>query len=107
MTDNCPLCGNRIETPDLILGPEYGVVIRDRKVALLTGREWGLFECLHNAKGRVVSKDAIMAYLYGDENDDPSWGVLDQFLHRTRAKLSPLGIAIVLSRLEGYYLKFG
>lgn len=106
MADNCPLCGSKIETPDIILGPDYGVVIRDRKVALLTGKEWDLFECLYHSKLRAVPKDAIMAHLYGDEGDDPSWGVLDQYLHRTRRKLVKLGILIATVKNEGYYLRF-
>jgi DNA-binding response OmpR family regulator len=104
--DNCPLCGGEIETPDIILGPDYGLVIRDRKVALLTGKEWDLFECLYHSKLRVVPKDQIMSHLYRNEGDDPSWGVLDQFLHRARPKLARLGIVITAVRNEGYYLRF-
>jgi DNA-binding response OmpR family regulator len=101
----CPLCGSPIQTPELILGPDYGAVIRDKQVVMLTPKEYALFDCLHRARTSVVSKDRLMESMYGD-GDEPDWKILDQFLHRMRKKLVKLGISINVVRNEGYYLRF-
>lgn len=106
MQDTCPTCGHAIETPDLILGPEQGLIIHQGKVVKLTKREWALFEVLYQSRLRVVSKDNIMEHIYGNERDDPDWLVVSAFIFRLRPKLARVGIVIECVRNEGYMLRF-
>lgn len=75
---------SRRRTPVIILRVSRAVLDGGEHVRL-TGREFELLERLLSAGGRVVSREALLADIWGEEQD--SEAVLDATVHRLRRKL--------------------
>lgn len=105
MTCACPLCGKPLDTDGIILAPEQRAVIRNKKVAVLTGRAYSMFECLYKSFGKIVSRDSIMTYIYGLENDEPDWHILQVLVHQIRKRTAPLGFRVDNVHMSGYVLR--
>ncbi|MBK5912904.1 response regulator transcription factor [Rhodocyclus purpureus] len=72
----------------------------------LTAGEWAALEFLAARPNRVVSKEQIIASLYGwDEEITPN--AVEKSISRLRAKLEPAGVVIRAVRGLGYYLEAG
>lgn len=98
----CPCCGQSLPVSrDLIIDPA-GFVVRWGQVVALTGLEAALFDLLHDAKGRVISKEALMAGLYWSSDRDPDIKILDVMVCKLRRKLKPLGVEIQTVHSRGY-----
>lgn len=69
----------------------------------LTRREMSVFECLHSANGRLVSKDAVLDHTYGIGVDIGD-SVVEVYISRLRRRLRPFGIQIKVQRGLGYQL---
>ncbi|MDP3276454.1 MAG: response regulator transcription factor [Deltaproteobacteria bacterium] len=67
----------------------------------ITAREWSVLECLAGAKGRVVSRDNLLAEVWGDASESAARS-LDVLIARIRKKLAPAWIRTV--RGDGYAL---
>lgn len=101
----CPLCGSPFLPDDVVLVPENRMVIRNGDQAHLAPKEWEVFFKLHSAKGRVISKQALLDYLYQLENDEPFANIISVFVCRIRTALKPLGIKITSYKGHGYALE--
>jgi two-component system cell cycle response regulator CtrA len=66
----------------------------------LTGREYAIVECLALAKGRAVSKDGLLAFLYGDVGA-PEAKIIDVFICKTRRKLHQAGADALIATVWG------
>lgn len=104
MTDLCPCCRRPLpETNDLVI--DSGIVVCNGRVAALTIQENALLEILAAAKGRVQSKERLLASLYALQPDDPpEIKIIDVFVCKLRKKLKPLGVEIFTVRGQGYRL---
>jgi len=80
--DPRPLMGRH----DILLVDRFSrMVMNQEEPAALTAREFELLERLLEARGRVVSREDLLADIWGEEQD--SEAVLDATIHRLRRKL--------------------
>lgn len=106
MTGCCPLCGADFASDDIILVPEDHLVLRNGLQVHLAPKEWEVFEKLYSAKGRVLSKGALLDWLYQLEDDEPYSNIISVFICRIRLLVAPLGITITTYKRHGYALEF-
>jgi len=66
-------------------------------------RELSVFECLLMAKGRIVSKSAVLDHVYGI-GADAEETVVEVYISRLRGRLKPFGIVIRTRRGLGYQM---
>ena len=66
-------------------------------------RELAVFECLLEADGRVVSKQALLDYAYGT-GADVEEKVVEVYISRIRSRLKPFGVSIKAQRGLGYHM---
>ncbi|WP_405360181.1 response regulator [Roseobacter sp.] len=69
----------------------------------LPRRELSMFECLLSAEGRLVSKTALLDYVYG-VGADVEEKVVEVYVSRIRSRLKPYGVTIKSQRGLGYQL---
>ncbi|MEM9582681.1 MAG: response regulator transcription factor [Pseudomonadota bacterium] len=69
----------------------------------LPRRELSVFECLLSADGRLVSKEALLDYVYG-VGADVEEKVIEVYVSRLRARLKPHDVVIKSQRGLGYQL---
>ncbi len=86
---------------DVVVDMENRVVIRDGKEMVLTQKEWDLLEFLVKRRGKVVSHDDILNYVWGDA--DVGEESVRTYVKRLRSIL-PAG-AIETCKGRGYRLK--
>jgi len=70
----------------------------------LTAREWAVLEVLLQKVEKIVSKDAIVHWVAGWD-DELSPNAVEVYVSRLRAKLEPAGIRIRTVRGFGYMLE--
>jgi DNA-binding winged helix-turn-helix (wHTH) protein len=104
LTDQLDLALEELATLRKSLG-----LARDYELDYAFSRKWGLTSSegrvlllLFNAKGRVVSKDAIQDGLYFDRVEEPDIKIVDVFIHKIRVKIGPDRILTAWGR--GYSL---
>ncbi|MEM8869948.1 MAG: winged helix-turn-helix domain-containing protein, partial [Pseudomonadota bacterium] len=66
-------------------------------------REMSVLECLISAKGRLVSKTALLDYAYG-VGADVEETVIEVYISRLRTRVGPFGVTIKAQRGLGYQL---
>ena len=76
-----------IRTGDLAVDLETRVVSVDGKPVRLTGKEYGIFELLSLRKGSTVTKEMLLAHLYGGARE-PEMKIIDVFVCHLRKKLA-------------------
>lgn len=74
------------------------------RFACLTAQEAGVFEQLRAARGKVLSKQVLLANLYTHEADEAEIRIIDVFVCKLRKKLAPLGVEIGTAWGRGYRL---
>lgn len=100
----CPLCGSEVEIP-LTLLHERGMVVANGKFAMLTGHEAMLLQKLSEVFPRMLSKEAILEWMYQINPDkEPEIKIVDVYICKIRKKIKPLGIEIDAHRGGGYAL---
>ena len=70
----------------------------------LPRKELAVFECLVNSKGRLVSKEALLSYVYGS-GADGSAAAIEVYVSRLRSRVGPHGVSIKAARGVGYRLE--
>ncbi|HEU4334279.1 MAG TPA: response regulator transcription factor [Candidatus Eisenbacteria bacterium] len=78
----------RLEIADLVIDPSRRAVTRDGTGVELTTLEFDLLHFLASRPGRIYSREALMAQVWGDERvvDDRS---IDSLVSRLRRRLEP------------------
>lgn len=66
-------------------------------------RELSVFACLVEAKGRLLTKTALLDYAYG-VGSDVEEKVIEVYVSRIRSRLKPFGVTITAQRGLGYQL---
>jgi DNA-binding response OmpR family regulator len=105
MPHDCPLCGQPITDLPVTIYRERGMAVAGGKFALLTGSETDVLTILARAFPRIVTKQAIMDGLYGDQNEEPDIKIVDVFICKLRKKIAPLGVEIDTAWGNGYGLR--
>ncbi len=84
---------------------------RDSRTLMVDGepldiprRELAVFECLVQRKGRLVSKDLLVDFLYGS-GADVGDSVCEVYISRLRKRIEPYGVSIKTARGLGYRLE--
>ena len=67
-------------------------------------REVSLFEALLNARGRILSKEALLDALYGT-GQDAAGSTVEVYVSRLRKRIAPFGVRIAVRRGLGYEMK--
>ncbi len=70
----------------------------------LPRKELAVFECLANSRGRLVSKEALLSFVYGS-GSDVSETAIEVYVSRLRRRLEPHGVLIKAARGIGYRLE--
>ncbi|WP_424975429.1 winged helix-turn-helix domain-containing protein [Dinoroseobacter sp. S124A] len=70
----------------------------------LPRKELAVFECLANSKGRLVSKEALLSFVYGS-GADVSASAIEVYVSRLRSRIGPHGVSIKAARGIGYRLE--
>ena len=76
-----------IQTGDLVVDLETRTVSVDGKRVPLTGKEYSIFELLTLRKDIAVTKEMLLAHLYGGV-DEPEMKIIDVFVCHLRKKLA-------------------
>ena len=76
-----------IRTGDLVVDLETRTVSVDGKRVPLTGREYCIVELLSLRKATTVTKEMLLAHLYGGV-DEPEMKIIDVFVCHLRKKLA-------------------
>lgn len=76
----------RLEVADLVLDPVRGQITRAGTLVALTRTEYALLEYLMRRAGHVLSRDAIMERVWGD-NAEIEDNTLEVFIKTLRAKI--------------------
>ena len=76
----------------------------DGRALVLPRRELSVFECLIEADGRLVTKEALLDYVYG-VGADVEQQVIEVYVSRLRSRLKPYGVVIKSQRGLGYQLR--
>lgn len=107
----CDACGQAV--------PEYGGIAFDddrneirfggKFVRNLTGQEATMFRALLDARGRTLSKEALLSTIYVKrfyaDDEMPEIKIIDVFVCKMRKKIRPLGLDVGTSWGRGYYLR--
>lgn len=105
-TQNLDANQNKIKYNDFVLNVSKSIIEKDEKIIELTKNELKILHYLILNKGKIVSRDEIMNYLWDTESyiDD---GTLTVNMTRLRAKLEEIGEkdCIETKRGQGYMLK--
>lgn len=108
MSDCCPHCGQPLSQDDIRVDLEAGIVGRNGQIARFTTHEAKVFAALFQAKGRLVTRDAMMEEVYGLEGRDwPDWRTIDVRVFAIRKKIKPLGLTVKTHWGRGYALGGG
>lgn len=101
----CPLCGQPIAEMPLTVLVERGMVVGEGRFVVLTTHETMLLQKLVDDFPRVVTKEALMMWLYSLRIDrEPEIKIIDVWICKLRKKLKPLGVRIDTSWGHGYAL---
>lgn len=107
MTENCPLCLQRLPQGDAVIvtvePPAVRVGMRAEKLPPLHA---AMLECLALRMGRVVSHGDIAAYLWAPRNEPANPMVtIYPMVRDLRKPLARLGLEIVTAHTQGYMLR--
>lgn len=97
--------GGRLALADLVIDPDRGQVVRGAERVPLTHSELALLLALVRARGRIVTREALVDSLYGGGESEVMDRTVDVYIRRLREKLgddpeSPRYIAT--ARRAGY-----
>jgi two-component system cell cycle response regulator CtrA len=78
---------SKIRTGDLVVDLDTGTVSMDGKRVPLTGKEYRILELLSLRKNTTVTKEMLLAHLYGGVRE-PEMKIIDVFVCHLRKKLA-------------------
>lgn len=110
MSHLCPLCGSAIVDDERVLVDiEGGLIVSAGRVAQLTPQEFAMFIALWEARPRTLTKERLMAAIYGlkPDGDEPEIKIIDVFVCKLRPKIAGMGFAIETAWGKGYRLIVG
>ena len=87
MCGSAPNRPSTIRSGDLVVDLETRVVSVNDKPVRLTGKEYSILELLSLQRGTAVTKEMLLAHLYGGI-DEPGIRIIDVFVCHLRKKLA-------------------
>ncbi len=84
------------------LFPHSGVALCGQQAVQLRRREAQILTCLFRHKNQVVSRPALISYVWSAEPEQPLTTTLDVYMRRIRKKLGDHGKIIQTARSFGY-----
>jgi DNA-binding response OmpR family regulator len=90
---------NVIHVGDLEIDTKTKTARRADRTLELSAREYAVLECLALNRGRVVSRERLLEYVY--ERDDTTSNVIDVFVAHLRRKLEAVGEAKLIHTRRG------
>jgi two-component system cell cycle response regulator CtrA len=99
---HCPTCGSPLPTDLLAIDREAGIIVSGGSFAYLTKQEFEIFITLYDARGRVLSKEALLAAIAPDIDEEPEIKIVDVFVCKIRKKLNGLGLSLETVWGRGY-----
>jgi len=106
MTGCCPLCGGNFASDEIVLVPDNHLVLRGGKQVYLPPKQWELFAKLYAARGRAVSRGALLEWIYQLEHNEPWPKIIDVFVMKVRQAIKPLDMQITTHYGFGFSLTF-
>ncbi|HKE23450.1 MAG TPA: response regulator transcription factor [Bryobacteraceae bacterium] len=91
---------SRLRIGEIVLDPAAHSVTRDGAPIALTRTEFLLLEALMRSAGRVLTRDRLIAYVWGNEREIES-NTLDVFVRQLRAKLELPGSRKLVQTIRG------
>jgi two-component system OmpR family response regulator len=79
-------------------------IFADGRAINLPRRELGVFECLLQSKGRLVSRESLFDFVYGT-GADVGESAVEVYVSRLRKRLETHGLSIATARGLGYRLE--
>ncbi|MBL8486465.1 MAG: response regulator transcription factor [Rhodocyclaceae bacterium] len=98
--------GQTVTLGRLTLDPQARRAYVDAEPLTLTARELAALEFLAARADRIVTKDDLLAGLYGGDRD-VSENAVEKLISRIRARVEPAGVQLRVVRGLGYYLQTG
>jgi hypothetical protein len=95
---------SRIDTTLRLLLDPVGLVARyhDKSVRL-SQREFAVLHCMSSHRGRPVSAEELLTYVWGDsQSSDRTRQILDVYIFQLRKKLDRLGLKGAIATLRGF-----
>jgi two-component system cell cycle response regulator CtrA len=89
-----------LQVGDLTLSLEDQIVTVHGSEVRLTGKEFAILQLLMLRKNMVMTKEAILAQLYGGM-DEPELKIIDVFVCKIRSKLAKVGAPNVIGTVWG------
>jgi two-component system cell cycle response regulator CtrA len=90
----------RLQIGTVILNLEQQTVLANEASIPLTGKEFAILQLLMLRKNMVMTKEAILAQLYGGM-DEPELKIIDVFVCKIRKKLAKAGLADFIGTVWG------
>jgi DNA-binding response OmpR family regulator len=91
---------SRLRIGEIVLDPAAHSVTREGVPILLTRTEFLLLEALMRSAGRVLTRDRLIGYVWGNEREIES-NTLDVFVRQLRAKLESPGSRKLIQTIRG------
>jgi two-component system response regulator MprA len=91
---------SRLRIGEIVLDPTAHSVTRDGVPIALTRTEFLLLEALVRSAGRVLTRDRLIGYVWGNEREIES-NTLDVFVRQLRAKLESRGSRKLIQTIRG------
>jgi two-component system response regulator MprA len=91
---------SRLRIGEIVLDPTAHSVTRDGVPIALTRTEFLLLEALMRSAGRVLTRDRLIGYVWGNEREIES-NTLDVFVRQLRAKLESRGSRKLIQTIRG------
>lgn len=99
----CPCCQQPVAHQRFLFDADSGVITdAGGKRCALTGQETRVFRALYEAKGRSLTKEAILNAIYHGRIDTAEIKIVDVFICKIRKKIKGMGIEIETCWGSGY-----
>lgn len=95
---------SRIDTTLRLLLDPVGLVARHHdKSVRLSQREFAVLHCMSSHRGRPVSAEELLTYVWGDsQSSDRTRQILDVYIFQLRKKLDRLGLKGAIATIRGF-----
>lgn len=98
----CPTCGAALPPYLFAVDPESQIIVGNGRFAYLTSDEFAVFDCLYQARPRVLTKEQLLEAVTSFVDDAPEIKIVDVYVCKIRKKLAGLGVSIETIWGSGY-----
>lgn len=102
MTCQCPTCGSPIAHIGIVVNLNDNTVTTEKGIAHLTPSQAEIAEMLVKRYPAYVHTESMMAGLYGNVDDHPTYFAVKVQISKMKAKLKEVGLEIECVYSRGY-----